>query len=218
MLVSERHKFIFVHVQKTAGISIETVLLEHFPDLKRLSGRHGHATTGMAELRQATWDDYFSFAFVRNPWDRLVSWYSMIERATEALSQQEKESAAPFKSDLWNYAQQNSHDFESFLHNCTAVIFDLGCYKSFAYNQLDYLQAASGAMAVDFVGKFETLEADFQQICERIGLEKVQLPKLNKSKHAHYSQSYTKETRALVAERFARDIESFDYCFELESP
>ena len=214
MLISETQKMIFIHVQKTAGISMETLLKEAIPDLRTWHGRHGHAAMGIAEMGKTKWDSYFSFAFVRNPWDRLVSWYAMISKARDKLSHDALQQAKPFKSELWNYAIKHSHDFESFLFNCTAEMYDLGCYKSFAYNQIDYISDAEGGLAVDFVGRFESLEEDFAKIAGRAKIAEVKLPKLNQSPHKHYSEWYSEKTRDLVAQRFARDIEAFDYTFE----
>ncbi len=144
----------------------------------------------------------------------MVSWYAMITKAMANLKSEQRLLAKPFKSDLWNYAYQTSHDFESFLTNCTDEIFDLGCMKSFAYNQLDYLVDDEGSLIVDFVGRFETLESDFARLADEIGLPGLTLPKLNQSSHKHYSEWYPAKTRKLVAERFARDIEAFGYRFE----
>ncbi len=218
MLISDEKKFIFIHVQKTAGISVETVLKQQEPNLKYWHGRHGHAVNGFKDLGQSGWNEYFSFAFVRNPWDRLVSWYSMIEAAKHKLSIEERSSQTPFKSALWNYALGCSDSFESFLYNCTDIIFDLGCKKSFAYNQLDYLTNESGELVVDFIGRYESLQEDFSKVLPKLGLAQRTLPRLNQSQHKHYSQWYTADTQHLIADRFSRDIEAFDYKFETIAP
>src|SRR5688500_16256392 len=97
MLISEKKKFIFVHVQKTGGVTLQQVLREHAPDTRLWHGRHGHASTGVADIGRARWERYFSFAFVRNPWDRLVSHYAMIREKIDALSPEQSEEARPFK-------------------------------------------------------------------------------------------------------------------------
>jgi hypothetical protein len=212
MLISRRRKFIFVHVQKTAGTSLRRVLREHAPDARKWHGRHGHASVGIAELGRDRWDRYFSFGFVRNPWDRLVSHYSMISERIAALTTEQREEAKPFKIELWNYVLHFSHDFESFLDNCTGLILDRGCYKSFLFNQLDYLTDETGRIAVDFVGRFENFEADGNEVLRRIGIQ-AQVPRLNVSSRSNYRDYYTPRTRDLVAARFARDIEAFGYEF-----
>ena len=218
MILNKHKRFIFIHVHKTSGISIEHVLHEHFPDSRKWHGRHGRAIDGIHEIGEEEWDKFFSFAFIRNPWDRMVSWYAMIESARNKLPFYKRWSKKPFRSRLWNHAIARSHDFESFLKECTDVVFDLGCNKSFAFNQVDYLSNEEGDLVVDFIGRFENLTCDVSTLFTRLGLEGVCLPKLNKSAHSHYSEWYTPITRDLVGERFSRDIATFGYEFEEAAP
>lgn len=212
MLINESPKFAFIHIQKTAGLSIERFLLDQSPRARQLHGRHGRVADALGTMGADEWAGYFSFAFVRNPWDRMVSWYSMIEAAKQQLTSEELARERPFQSDLWNYAIANSNDFDSFLRNCTATIFDLGCNKNFAFNQVDYLTDSQGKVLVDFVGRFENLAEDMGHILSVLQLEGT-LPRLNASTHAHYTEWYSDETRQLVADRYLRDIEAFGYSF-----
>jgi sulfotransferase famil protein len=69
-MISDRHKFIFVHIQKTGGTSIEKVF-EPLADLRDVPFKHASA----AHYRESfpdQFDSYFKFSFVRNPWDWLV--------------------------------------------------------------------------------------------------------------------------------------------------
>ena len=224
MIRSEKGKFIFVHVQKNAGMSFEAILKKNFSDSDHWHGRHGHALTGIREVGREEWDEYYSFAFVRNPWDRMVSWYSMIQKNLEKLPAAQRASKEPFiNSPFFNQVVLQSHDFESFLHNCTEVVFDRGCLKSFAFNQMDYLTDERGDIAVSFVGRFENLIDDSSVVFDQLGIKAGplgrffqvdSLPKRNTSQHMHYSHYYNRETRDLIEKRFEKDIEAFGYHFE----
>ena len=72
-----------------------------------------------------------------------------------------------------------------------------------------------GKIAVDFVGRFENLDADFQVICEALGINPVpKLPHFNPGEHRPYQEYYDDETRAIVADVYADDIETFGYTFD----
>lgn len=201
MLLSRKRNFLFIHIQKTAGSSLRVALQQAIPDLQPFQGTHDHAAWVRPHLLDE-WPRLFKAAFVRNPWDRLVSWYSMIQ----------EQSSAAYR--LWQYVRERSRTFEEFLLHCTDVIDDHDGRKSFLYNQLDYIADEQGNLLVDFVGRFERLDDDTARLFKRLGLDSVPLGRANASQHAHYSTYYTPATRDLVAERFQRDIAYFGYNFE----
>jgi hypothetical protein len=149
------------------------------------------------------WDEYYKFAFVRNPWDRLVSWYSMVTKFPRE------------GNELWRYVHDNSSTFEEFIYNCTdEVEIKKGVYYSFAYNQLDYVTDEHGHLLVDFIGRLENFDEDVLQVFDRIGVELETVPHKNRSRHQHYSTFYAPDTEMIVRERFKRDIEYFGYEFK----
>lgn len=222
MLISHSHKVIFVHIQKTGGITVETILRQHIPDIHPVLPRHAFAKQGKAIIPD--WDDYFSFAFVRNPWDRLVSWYSMIREAKEmtwwdALCSPRKRrhffALRRGRRKYWQYVLENSTSFDEFIRFCGDDIeVEPGIFVSIYRNQLDYLTDEDGTLLVDFIGRFENFASDLAVILNRLGIQEAAIPHENRSKHRHYSLYYTPETRELVSRIYARDIETFGYHFE----
>lgn len=187
-------------------MSIEHTLLNDFRG-SRLLERHSYAEDGIEYLGREKWDEFISFGFVRNPWSRLVSWYTMI-----------RETPPEGKNTLWEYVHQNSNSFEEFIVNCTETITDVRngyvYRKSFIRQQYDYFTDDKGELAVSFIGKFENLQNDFNTVLDIAGLDPVLLPKLNPTRSKDYKSFYTKKTKDIIAKRFAKDIEKFNYKFE----
>ena len=192
---------LFIHIQKTGGNTITSLLQKHIQGTDFFLNKHDLAKWGERELGDDL-RNYYRFAFVRNPWDRLVSWYSMIEH-----------NKGKYRNKLWDYVICNSSNFEEFILKCTDVIDDLDGTKSFAYNQVDYRLDSHGEFVMDFVGKYETFERDVEKVFMQLGVPNVKVPRLNQSQHKHYSQYYTQETKEIVAERFKKDIDMFAYTF-----
>lgn len=144
------------------------------------------------------WKRLFTFAFVRNPWDSVVSAYHF-EKSYLA-----QPSVGRFERDRAE-ALRRCRDFEEFVHlyplleprDMTSMIVD-----------------EDNNLIVDFVGRFETLESDFAHVCATVGLPTPELPRENVSpQRKEYRGYYSGETRSLVAKYFARDIKNFGYEF-----
>jgi chondroitin 4-sulfotransferase 11 len=205
VLVSDSHKMVFVHIQKTGGNTVHRLLEERIPDIHTIGPRHEFAIRGRQKME--AWEEYFKFAFVRNPWDRLVSWYTMVTRFQKA------------GNELWWYVHENSSTFEEFIYNCTDEIeVKEGVCYSFTYNQLDYVTDENGKLLVDFIGRLENFYEDVHEVFDKIGIPLESIPHTNRSEHRHYSEFYTPETEMVVRERFKRDIEYFGYEFERLRP
>ena len=90
-------------------------------------------------------------------------------------------------------------------------ILDLGLHINEKYESKFYHEILCAEL--DFIGRFENLQSDFNYICEQIGLEALALPHLEKTEHGHYHKFYNDETRDLVSKIYQKDIELFKYEF-----
>lgn len=203
MIVNNKYSFLFVHIQKTAGTSI-TECLHKIDGTKIIGNSHSFISHNSVEKL----DDYFKFCFVRNPWDRLVSWYNMmVTKRTH--------------NDFSSYLLNNSNNFSEFLE-LTDVIYET-CYlewdkmipypKSISFNQLDYISDNDGNILVDFIGRFENINEDYNKIMKEIG-SNYPLPHLNKFDHKDYRNYYTDKDIEKVYNLYKRDIDYFGYRFQ----
>ena len=210
MVISDSHRFVFIHIQKTGGTSLSRVLVESL-DAEHYGGTDSHIHLSRAHADYPRTRAYRAAAFVRNPWDRLVSWYAEILQNGRRV---------PWWERLWNRRYNllrhqvlaHTDSFESFLRLGPGFRSRLG-YHPFRTNQVDWLTDGDGRVAVDFVGRFERLEHDARELCAMFGVEPSSIPHLNASARRSYRDYYTAETRDMVARRFERDVEAFGYDF-----
>jgi len=202
-MIINSSRVIFVHIQKTGGDALATALGQH-PNCPE---KHFFAS----ELRELygpdVWNLYFKFSFVRNPWDRLVSWWSMIDGRRAALAEETR------LNNFHRFVLARARTFEEFLENCDEEIIDTDGRKWIYRNQLDYLLDSSGRQIVDFIGRFETIQSDFDAVTQRLFGKSIALPRLNVSMHDKYSDYYTAALANKVARRYERDISVFGYKF-----
>jgi chondroitin 4-sulfotransferase 11 len=195
--------WIFVHVQKTGGNSVRAALGGDIFDARK----HFLARELREVYGRAAWDSRFKFSVVRNPWDRLVSWWSLIDNARQYLDL----TKPPNK--FFGYVLTRARSFEEFLLRCDDEIIDSDGRKNIFRNQIDYLVDDDGTIIVDLVGRFERLQESFDEISRRLGRKPVELPRTNVSRHRAYSEYYTPALAEMVAKHYARDIETFGYRF-----
>jgi hypothetical protein len=201
-MISLRKRFLFVHIPKTAGNSIQSLLRHYSEDeivslrreqegIERFGVRNPnykikkHST--LAEYQAALGEEQFrslyKFACVRNPWDRMISLYFSPGRQV---------------------AEWDRKAFESLVLKVPSTA--------------DYLRLEAGEEDpfgnVDRMMRFETLTEDFRSVCAQLGIPLAPLPEYNRSSREYYAKYYDNELRALVAERFASEIERFDYTFD----
>jgi len=199
MLLSDSKKFIFVHLYKNGGNSVRVALRSYrdrptfvtrlFSKINLINfPKHRSALDTRQEFPQK-WEDYFTFAFVRNPWSWQVS--------------------------LYHYMKQREY------HRQHDVITSLDSFETYLDRRIDghvrlqqeFLTDEAGNLIVDYVGRLERMNKDFQVICDRIDVEAT-LPHKNKSSHSDYRSYYSDRTRELVAQHYAADIDRFGYSFD----
>jgi len=182
-----RDKFIFIHINKTGGTSVEKAL--------KLAFEHRTALEKIREIGQEEWVRRFSFAIVRNPWDKVVSHYHYRVKTNQTELGKRR---IPFGR--WVRLSYGKHD--PFYYDKPRMFMP----------QIRWIADEKNEILVSFVGSLENLAMDFELICRRIGVE-ADLPHVKKSEHRPYRELYDEETRKIIAEVFSEDIELFGYEF-----
>lgn len=208
MIISDSHRLLFVHIQKTGGSSIDGALRAVLPDVRVLPELGRHAPLRRILRVEPELASYWIVGTVRNPWSRMLSWYRMIDRFRRMADSGRAESIAYLRRNQFAAKVARDHrDFESF------VLEGPDRFLRLSTPQVRYLRTAT--RCADFVGRQETLSADVAAIAARLGLPPVELPRVNVDRmRPAYQEMYTPPMRRRVAEVFQRDIDTFGYHFD----
>ena len=196
-MINHEFKFIFVRVAKAASTSVlsrlphSTKINEIYKDWK-YDKNHVPLWYVKENLNNEIYEDYFKFAFVRNPFERAVS---IVNYATDFW----KNENIKFTLDC-AYSLPEKSPFP------VSKKFKEQFWSKYS-NQFDFTNGC------DFIGRLENFQEDFNIICDKIGIPHQELPHENATNHTHYTEYYDDETRQIVAEKYAKDIEYFGYKF-----
>ena len=205
MIISHKHRFIFFAVPRTATHAVRQALRpclgEDDWEQQALFGKqtipvpgiaaigHGHVSFQQARacLPAQTWSSYFKFGFVRNPFDRFVSACFFLNRRNPGFA---------------------GHEVE-FMRR--AIARERFRQRVLALPQYRLLADENDAPALDYVGRYETLQESFDEICLRIGIAPSALGRRNESRHRGYEGYYDASLKEAVAEYYRKDFALFGY-------
>ena len=184
--------------------------------LAKTLAKYGYTNRGTFEVNISKLN--YVFTFVRNPYDRLVSRYVHMKFRFKRKRRDRPQSlivGPAIRLSLKKYFDYHNIEFTE--DNFTFPRFVKFAQKNFDMHwepQIDKFERQVISLDnIDFIGKVENLQEDLNIICDKIGIPQQQLPHINKSKHKHYTEYYDDETKDIIAEKFAKDIECFGYEF-----
>jgi len=201
-MISFQKRLLFIHIPKTAGNSIQSVLRDHSEDelvvlqseqdgVERFGLRNPkykikkHST--LAEYHEALGSEQFrslyKFTCVRNPWDRMVSYYFTPTQSPQTWDRKKFRRIISKAVSVADYLRLNVLDNDPFEN-------------------------------LNYIIRFENLASDFRTVCAALDISPTTLPQYNRSNREHYSKYYDDELRELVRDRFAPEIDRFAYVFE----
>lgn len=209
MIVSHRHRFIFAAVPKTGTHAVRQALRERmgdqdleqvglfvnkrfpWPDLAAIQHGHFALRTLRPYLGEDLFAAYFKFAFVRNPFDRFVSYCAFMLRGDETFQQRPREVMHHF---LFRAPPEQHILFQP----QSALLLDTD----------------GTTLLADAIGHVEDMQGSYDVICARIGIAPRPLDRVNGSRHGDYRDYYDQALIDGVSARYAQDLDLFGYSFE----
>nr|WP_166417661.1 sulfotransferase family 2 domain-containing protein [Cochlodiniinecator piscidefendens] len=215
MIISHGRKYIFIHIPKTGGTSMalalearamkDDMMLGDTPKAKRRRGRlseqqasgrlwkHSRMRDIYGLVTQEEIENYFTFTMVRNPWDRMVSYYH------------------------WLKNQNFAHPAVSLAKSCEfdAFIKDNGTQRAMlAGNASHYMKDQNDVEQCDHFVRLEHHAEDIVRLEKHLGFSLGSLPTENKStRNQDYRLYYSTATMTIVEQCCSEDIHRFGYSF-----
>jgi hypothetical protein len=158
------------------------------PELSKL--QHGHLTLQQIRpyMRPEEWQSFFKFAFVRNPFDRFVSYCAFITRDSGEFERAPQKVMRHFVANPpWSH-----------------ILFQ---------PQHSFITGENGQLLTDQVGRVEEMQQSYDDIATRIGIPTASLERVNSSKRNSYREYYDQALIDGIAKHYARDLELFGYDF-----
>jgi len=213
-MISHEHKIIFIHIPKCAGSSIEVYFKQKpfdwtKPNYKNLTGwcpkRKIHLQHATAKqlldldlINLKTWNSYYKFSIVRNPWSKSLSDYLWMNRNYM------------FKSTFNDYLNSSGR-FKDILNDSSIKQYR----GDHLMSQKDFI-SLNGKIVVDKIIRFENIKDEFKELSNKLNLPSELLPhdKKGKKRFSHYSHFYSDNEIELIREKYSNDIDFFNYQFK----
>lgn len=193
--IDHERKFIYWKNPKAACSSILQILLDNkIIDNEILHKKQKIESVGW--MHACKHYDYFQFSFVRNPWDRFVSLY--LDKTKSVIGT---------KWEMREWARYKDHSFEDF----AKAILKRGPNEIDRHSRAQFLNL-NRLNGINYIGKIENFSRNIKTVSKKLGIEKLEIHKINSTKERKaYQCYYNEETKEIVAEMYKRDIELFKY-------
>jgi len=206
MLISSKKKFVFFHIPKTAGGSI-TVLLSKYADIYNKNPRpldkskKGWMTRYHVPTKKQAYNHMHSFV------DPMYNRFDCKNMFSFSFVRN------PYARIMSIYRFLNGkYGNLTFLGFCQY----LDVNKEASINQFTHLSLGH-EIPLDFIGRFENIENDFNYVCEKINIPEryIDLGFEHKTIYPDYRQFYCDESKKIIDHIFDKDFKTFNYKKEL---
>lgn len=219
-IVSRKYRCLWICNPKVASRSIISALLGADPDVEIIQGECiSNVYTMYPEVK-----DYYSFAFIRNPFGRALSFYREIYFARENYDEEQRRRKEEKRREFFDrvYGLTETDGFDDFCRWLNTR------YGSDAFADRHFLSQhlqirLDGGRMPDFIGRFENLETDWHRVTTRLGMPASALPLLNtiagwqttpealKTARTVAAAHLTKQNKALLRARYVEDFKLGGY-------
>lgn len=201
-MISHKHKYIFIGTQKCGNTSIWGALLHPPVSCPRNKLYQNGVYSTYNGKKITDWPGYLIFTVVRNPWSRYVSSYHYIKTLKCNKSGGVwRDKNLSFKETLYNLPtlEESKHDYFHMTLPQSARMID----------------KQTGKFLPELVIRMENMQAGYNKLCDKLNVPRHHVKHANKTPgdRKHYTEYYDDETRQIVAELYAKDIEYFGYKF-----
>jgi len=218
MYVCYSKKFTFTHVPKTAGVSIIRHLRKAVDIEMQLKEHEDFEWVYDNFLKTSKlWKNFYNFAFVRNPWDRIYSSFCYLNEGGMNFVDNRIYNLyiQPYLGDFNEFISNHKHWYKKhvhFIHMCKQK-----CPHFLPQHEFVSIPCKNSRMLkLDFIGRFENLREDMLYISDKfeLALDPNELPKLNVSqREVDYRDAYDNKSIDIVANLYSTDIDIFNYTF-----
>lgn len=210
-MLSVKHNFLFIHVPKTGGNSIQSILSDYsedeivasefYHDNKErfeISGihpslrKHSRIKDYRALLDRKLYDRLFKFSTIRNPWERLISLYFT-----------PSSNRTDWSREIFLRLVERTDPVEQYI-----------ALPDSLWSRVSGKVMAPIDRDLDYLIRYENLDDDFRKVCVQSGLPEMSIPTFNKSKRAHYSEYYDDALVDVIYKKFRQEIDWAGYTFE----
>jgi len=215
MLLSNKPPFLFIHIPKTAGTSIEEALFD-YQDFIYMNEPHPIVAQYKTFLSSEMYDSLYKFTFVRNPWSLQLSTYKYYCESNNIDMTFNEYIKWKFTGHPLDMLDRVSDDGDENKKDKLSVAYHMNRMPQ-TYFLIDEL----GELQMDYIGSFEDIQNDFNTVVDKLSLSDVYLPHTNKSTYTEsktFIDYYDDESIEIVRKRFHLDIKIFGYEYNGNKP
>ncbi len=197
----EKHNLLFLNIPKVASSTLWSVAARLHDDFKTEEAKQvrQYKLPAIRSSKIHLYPEVRKVAFVRNPFDRLVSAYrqKILGNKRQFIERNKLDAGLSFEAFADFVCSTQDHNADRHFRS-----------------QFSYLYNYQGECIVDFLGRLESFHTDMNRLIKQFQLPAIKIPHWNKTPQTDYKTFYTKALRDKVEKRYALDLECLGYSFE----